>query len=120
MGQELIAKLEQIKPEQPLGRYEHKFRLSQSDYLSVKTALFAFCELDPNCKKTSGSYYTVRSEYFDTADFEGYVGKVQGEYNRNKFRIRCYSANPNENTPFKIEQKHRIGSLIYKSADNVN
>lgn len=61
--------------------------------------------------------YRVSSQYFDSRGYGNYWEKVEGERVRRKYRLRYYSARPDE-TPSVgnayMEIKHRINNTVFK------
>jgi hypothetical protein len=72
-------------------RFEAKYKISRYQYYQVKNALAPFMQLDPFSNAAPKNKYLVRSLYFDTADYQAYYEKINGDCNRVKFRIRAYS-----------------------------
>ena len=61
----------------------------------------------------------VRSLYYDDPDYSAYADKVEGVFNRDKFRIRTYEPTREEATSIKVEVKTREGYIIYKAAKTI-
>ena len=55
--------------------------------------------------------YHIRSLYFDTIFNDAYFDKMDGDQNRDKYRIRIYNM---RDTNIKLECKTKVGSLISK------
>ena len=55
--------------------------------------------------------YSIRSLYFDDADYTAYEEKMVGTAVRKKYRIRIYNYDDNV---IKLECKEKQGSYIYK------
>ncbi len=88
-------------------RYELKFRIDAE----VKKRLLESLEpgLEFDAHGPSGLYH-VRSQYYDTPDFEAYWEKLDGVEIRRKFRLRWYR----EEGPYFFEIKHRAGQTVWK------
>ena len=92
-------------------RHELKYIISYSDYISLKSKLSGFLELDSNVNLNGE--YIVRSLYFDNFYDKVLNEKINGINNREKFRIRIY----NHNTSLiKLEKKVKLNGLCKKES----
>ena len=73
-------------------KQEYKYLLPLEHLDDVRREFRALLDLDPYAKRTGHGGYTVRSIYFDNAEFAAYREKIGGERLRRKFRIRAYNA----------------------------
>ncbi|MBF0326585.1 MAG: polyphosphate polymerase domain-containing protein [Alphaproteobacteria bacterium] len=97
------------------GRFELKYLLSPPEYESVVAVLRTCCRHDPFARRSPSCRYLVRSLYFDTLDLKAYADKVTGERNRRKIRIRSYANHRSAVEAVHLEEKIRLGGLIYKT-----
>jgi hypothetical protein len=96
------------------SRFEFKYVLPLRQREEVEAELLHFLELDPHVRRHEGSRYFVRSLYFDDPFFSAYHDKADGMHTRSKFRVRTYSADPAERTPWFLEIKGRYNNLVLK------
>jgi SPX domain protein involved in polyphosphate accumulation len=101
-------------------RFESKYKISRYQYYQVKNALTSFMRLDPFSNIAPKNKYLVRSLYFDTADYQAYYEKINGDCNRVKFRVRVYSETSENASPIRIELKVRRGVMMEKYSCFVN
>ena len=100
-------------------RYEVKYTLTPFEYLKFRDFCSGFMDCDKNAGKDG--IYTVKSYYFDTLYYDDYFEKLNGIYERQKYRIRTYG-----NTGYyRLEKKIKKGILNRKesgeiSADNAD
>lgn len=92
------------------GRYELKYLIGKKDYYLLKHMLPRILSLDPN--NLNGKSYTVSSIYFDDPLDSAYYEKVDGDFERKKFRMRFYDFSDNF---IKLEKKEKIGGITYKT-----
>ena len=92
------------------GRFELKYLIGKKDYYLLKQMLPRILELDPH--NLNGSRYTVISIYFDDPIDSAYYEKVDGDFERKKFRIRFYDFS---DAFIKLEKKEKIGGITYKT-----
>lgn len=102
-------------------KLEYKYLLPLDHLDAVRRELQQLLELDPYAGNTGRGSYTVRSIYFDDAQFSAYREKIGGERLRRKFRVRAY----NEPMPGDIaflEIKRKDAGLLtkYRSALSVD
>jgi len=93
-----------------IGRFEHKYIISKQDYYQLKNILPHILKLDPN--NMSGKSYTVRSIYFDDPFDSAYFEKIDGVFERTKFRMRYYDFSDKF---IKLEKKEKIGGITFKT-----
>ncbi len=91
-------------------RHEIKFRISPLDAEALSRRLEAVMWRDAHAGRDTGEY-TVRSLYFDDAYDSAFHDKLDGVMDRDKYRIRVYSA---PKSPITIERKRKTGDLIQK------
>ena len=90
-------------------KYEYKYRIPVSAIPRLKASLAPFLFMDPNMSGFEESGYTVRSIYYDTADFEFYDEKKAGLKIRKKLRIRGYNRVKDDSVVFlEIKRKDNI------------
>ena len=91
-------------------RHEYKFRLSQGEYLALRSRLRAILQHDPHAG--SGGEYAIRSVYFDNADDKALREKLDGVDRREKFRVRWYNG---DLSYIVLEKKAKLHGLCSKS-----
>lgn len=69
-------------------RHELKYIISEPDAILLKKILSRILSFDPHYKNGT---YTVSSLYFDDLSFAAYNDKLNGDSDREKFRIRLYN-----------------------------
>ncbi len=69
-------------------RHELKYMISKADSVLLKSILSRILSFDPHYKNGT---YTVSSLYFDDLSFAAYNDKLNGDSEREKFRIRLYN-----------------------------
>ena len=85
-------------PNIPL-RHEQKYFINEMQYHLLSSALDRVLWRDPNGDENNE--YHIRSLYFDTVFNDAYFDKIDGDQNRDKYRIRIYNLT-------------KVGSLISK------
>ena len=93
---------------QPL-QHELKFFINQAQYHLLSRALDRVLDRDPNGDENNE--YHIRSLYFDTIYNTALYDKINGDQNRDKYRIRIYNLS---DRVIKLECKTKVGSLISK------
>lgn len=93
-----------------VGRFELKYLISKRDYYILKQYLPRILDLDPN--NQTGHSYNVRSIYFDDPFDSAYYEKIDGVFERKKFRMRFYDFSDKF---IKLEKKEKIGGITYKT-----
>jgi hypothetical protein len=96
------------------ARYEFKYILTAALRRELESEFQYFVELDPFVADREGAKYFVRSLYFDNEALDHYFEKTDGLKHRNKFRLRTYSGDPNEEAPRFLELKGRHNNLVLK------
>lgn len=89
-------------------RVEIKYDIGLSEMADMKRRLAIFMESDPHNGEKG---YLVRSLYFDTLQDSDFEQKVQGYDNRQKIRLRTYSADAQT---AKLEVKEKEGAFQRK------
>ncbi|MCU7835171.1 MAG: polyphosphate polymerase domain-containing protein [gamma proteobacterium symbiont of Taylorina sp.] len=95
-------------------RYEFKYILDNDKKQQVESELVHFMQLDPFVEQFENKKYLVRSLYFDDPVYSFYYEKTDGLMHRQKFRIRTYATQYNENIPIMLELKGRYNNFVYK------
>ena len=90
-------------------RHELKFFINQAQYHLLANALDHVLDRDPNGDENNE--YHIRSLYFDTIYNTALYDKINGQQNRDKYRIRIYNLS---DRVIKLECKTKVGSLISK------
>ena len=93
-------------------RHENKYFISQAGYRMLQARLKVLMDADPHAVKSTGTYL-IRSLYFDDSRQTGLIDKVEGERNREKFRIRLYNHNP---AFIRLESKQKWADLVRKES----
>jgi len=100
-------------------RYEFKYILHDDLKRAVESELSHFMQLDPFVERFDDKKYLVRSLYFDDPFYTFYYEKTDGLMHRQKFRIRTYSLNYDENIPIMLELKGRYNNFVYKNRTEI-
>ena len=100
-------------------RYEFKYILNDALKDAVESKLRHFMQLDPFVERFADKKYLVRSLYFDDPVYTFYYEKTDGLMHRQKFRIRTYSLNYDENVPIMLELKGRFNNFVYKNRTEI-
>lgn len=97
-------------------RYERKFFLQTMDRISVESIILSHPAF------FSEVYYEryVNNIYFDTLNFNNFEDNIQGNLNRQKYRIRWYGAMLSEIESPNLELKARIGLIGRKESYGLN
>lgn len=90
-------------------RHELKFFINNVQYHLLRDALDKVLWRDPNGDENNE--YHIRSLYFDTVFDTALRDKLDGDQNRDKYRIRIYNFSDRN---IKLECKTKVGSLISK------
>lgn len=93
------------------ARHEFKHIINFGDYLVLRNRLRVALPKDRHVG--SGGEYLVRSLYFDTPRDTALREKIDGVNRREKFRIRCYNADPSF---IRLEKKSKVNGLCYKQS----
>ncbi len=94
-------------------RYELKFLLSSKRAEILKYRLSIVMDKDNNSINPNGEYY-IRSLYYDDIYNTAYYDKIDGMFEREKYRIRFYNF---DDTYISLELKGKKGDLSYKRRD---
>lgn len=89
-----------------MNRFELKYKIQQKHLDIARAHLSSIGKFE---KK-----YHVLSTYFDDWKNSAYQAKIDGDYERNKIRIRSYSKDFDEDSKLYLEKKTRKGQLISK------
>lgn len=108
-------------------RYEFKYILDDETRDNIEKELAHFMQLDPFVEQFENKKYLVRSLYFDDPVYTFYYEKTDGLMHRQKFRIRTYAMEYNEEIPIMLELKGRYNNFVYKhrtklehTSENIN
>jgi len=101
-------------------RYEFKYILDDAKREAIESELSHFMQLDPFVEQFENKKYLVRSLYFDDPVNTFYYEKTDGLMHRQKFRIRTYAMEYNENIPIMLELKGRYNNFVYKHRTSLN
>jgi len=93
-----------------VGRFEMKYLIGKSDYHLLRQMLPKILKLDPN--NMSGESYNIRSVYFDDPFDSAFYEKIDGVFERKKFRMRYYDYSDKF---IKLEKKEKVGGVTYKT-----
>lgn len=96
-------------------RQEHKFQISYQNLQLLRYQLAACMHTDPHAGPDGG--YTIRSLYFDDRKHSAFWEKINGEYQRSKFRMRCYNFDFDY---IVLEKKERIDNLCRKTSCRID
>ncbi len=111
MGAIPVFRTERMKLMSTEFRHEYKFRLSQGDYLSLRSRLRAVLPRDPHAGP-SGEY-AIQSVYFDNTDDKALREKLDGLDRREKFRLRWYNG---DLSYISLEKKEKRNGLCRKTS----
>ena len=101
-------------------RYEFKYILNDDLKDKVESELSHFMQLDPFVERFDNKKYLVRSLYFDDPIYTFYYEKTDGLLHRQKFRIRTYSTQYDEQVPIMLELKGRFNNFVYKHRTQID
>lgn len=90
-------------------RHELKFFINEMQYQLLSHALDRTLHRDPNGDENNE--YHIRSLYFDNVFNAALYDKLDGDQNRDKYRIRIYNLS---DRVIKLECKSKVGNLISK------
>ena len=90
-------------------RHELKFFISEMQYIVLSGVLDQVLHRDPNGDELNE--YHIRSLYFDTVFNDAYYDKLDGQKNRDKYRIRIYNFS---DRVIRLERKSKGGEFISK------
>lgn len=97
-------------------RYELKFLLTETTAEILKYRLSLIMNKDMYSVNPNGEYY-IRSLYFDDVFNTAYYEKLNGVYERSKFRIRYYNF---DDSYITLELKGKKGNLSYKRRNTLS
>ncbi len=89
-------------------RHEQKYMIGKPECTVLKSILSASLRFDPHYKD---GRYTVTSLYFDDISLSAYYEKLDGDSDREKFRIRLYNG---DETYIVLEKKCKKNDLVDK------
>ncbi len=92
-------------------RNEHKYLCTHTDQEILKSRVSCVMDKDPHAGKTG--CYQIRSIYFDDPSDTCMRENEDGEYIRDKWRIRAYNLDPSRIT---LECKHKQGDRSVKTS----
>jgi len=95
-------------------RHELKYFINEEQYYVLSGILDQLLERDPNGDEYNE--YHIRSLYFDTVFNDALFDKLDGNQNRDKYRIRIYNFS---DKVIKLECKTKVGSLISKRSQSI-
>ena len=95
-------------------RHELKFFINEMQYIILSGVLDQMMQRDPN--GDAYNEYHIRSLYFDTVFNTALYDKINGERNRDKYRIRIYNM---RDSLIRMECKTKVGNLISKRSLNI-
>ncbi|MFN3409986.1 MAG: VTC domain-containing protein [Limisphaerales bacterium] len=93
-------------------RFELKYRISEPVAERVRAFVSAHLELDDFSAAHPDRAYDVHSIYFDSDELHTHHATVNGDKNRFKLRLRCYTLD--ESAPVFLEIKRRVDNCILK------
>lgn len=94
--------------EAPVFRHEWKYPLNFAEIEVLRRKLPLVMETDPHA---INGQYRIRSLYFDNFNDKALLEKVNGDYQRSKFRIRVYNG---DDSYISLEKKVKVGNLTQK------
>ena len=95
-------------------RHELKFFINEEQYFVLSGILDQVLQRDPN--GDDYNEYHIRSLYFDTVFDAALYDKIDGDPNRDKYRIRIYNLS---DRVIKLECKTKVGNLISKRSQTI-
>jgi hypothetical protein len=95
-------------------RHELKYFINEAQYQVLSGILDHVLHRDPNGDEYNE--YHIRSLYFDTVFNDALYDKIDGNPNRDKYRIRIYNFS---DRVIKLECKTKVGSLISKRSISI-
>ena len=94
-------------------RNEIKYTLTPCEHMKLRDYFSGFMAFDVNAG--IDGEYTVKSYYFDTLYFDDYYEKVNGVYERQKYRVRTYG----DLGQYRLEKKQKRGLLNKKLSGEI-
>ncbi len=95
-------------------RHELKYFINEEQYFVLSGILDQVLNRDPNGDEYNE--YHIRSLYFDTVFNSAYYDKIDGDQNRDKYRIRIYNFS---DKMIRMECKTKVGNLISKRSQAI-
>lgn len=93
-----------------IERYEIKYLLPERVVPKIRASIAPYCKRDKYAN--AEGYYSIRSLYLDTENYDLFWANAREQRDRFKVRIRNY---PGKNSPVFFEVKRRVGDVIVKS-----
>ncbi|MEE9268732.1 MAG: polyphosphate polymerase domain-containing protein [Candidatus Krumholzibacteria bacterium] len=88
-------------------RLEYKYPVSLEHLPAIRKLMRPYVNVDEHADKRDAKEYTVRSIYFDTAEMEYYLERIEGISVRKKIRIRGYNEHTDESAAvLEIKRKY--------------
>ena len=95
------------------SRLETKYVITKNQAIFLSESLASVFPRDTNSEISGG--YSVLSLYLDTKNFKAFYDKEEGEFYKEKWRLRLYNQNTNEiHLEKKIKEGKRSSKIIYK------
>lgn len=92
-------------------RHELKYAINDLEYTYLKSKLKAMMDLDINVGESKE--YHIRSLYFDDLTDSAFTEKVDGVFQRKKYRIRIYNKS---DQLIRLELKEKFDSYVAKTS----
>lgn len=92
-------------------RYEQKYEINSYQYEELRQVIRQMAKPDPHTGEDGE--YMIRSLYFDDMYQTAYTDKLDGVYQRRKYRIRIYGCS---DKVINLECKHKEGAYIFKES----
>lgn len=96
-----------------IPRYEVKYYITTKDYNIIVNRLAPLMRIDKN---NINDGYLIRSLYFDDMYESALNEKIDGLYNRRKYRIRLYN---HDTSTINLESKEKVGKMIIKTSETI-
>lgn len=97
------------------GRREIKHEMTQLECYLLRNKLKHYMEIDGHAK--ANGTYQIRSVYFDNFDNKVMNQKKEGNFERDKFRVRYYDG---DTSFMNLEKKSKRNNLTYKQKCPIN
>lgn len=94
-------------------RHELKYKINHGLYEILRGRLAAVMQRDRN---VVGEKYDIASVYFDDVYRTAYYDKVNGEFQRKKYRIRAYN---DDDSVISFECKYKDGEFVCKKSARI-
>ena len=92
-------------------RYEQKYEINSYQYTELRSVLQQMLKADDHADEAG--QYMIRSLYFDDMYRSAYYEKMDGIYQRKKYRIRIYGCS---DAVIHLECKRKEGAYIFKES----